>query len=141
LVKPSFALLWQLLRGKKPEYFNTEEFIKFCCVGVGNTLLDFGVYWFASGFLALQASRVISWVVAGIFSYVLNKKVFHSKSKGAGTALRFMAVNILSLLIGLAVMQFFIYCGFGRFPVYVFAEFVMVFSNYFGYKFWCFKKN
>jgi putative flippase GtrA len=52
----------------------TLKMISFALVGLGNTLIDFGVFTFAYEFLKLPliASNIVAWLVAVSSSYVAN---------------------------------------------------------------------
>jgi putative flippase GtrA len=124
------------------EYFDTWEFIRFCCVGLVNTLVDFCVFMLAGLWLPPSPSRVVAWVAAGIFSYVANKRhVFYSRSKGTKPILRFVLVNLISLLGGLVFLELFLFWGFGRLVAYAATLPAIALGNYFGYKLWSFKED
>ncbi|MDR0828265.1 MAG: GtrA family protein [Desulfovibrio sp.] len=134
------SLIAKIVRRQNPQYFDIREFARFCCVGLANTALDFCVFMIASSWLAASPSRVIAWVVAGVFSYVLNKgHVFHSQSRGAKPVIRFALVNLFSLLLGLACLELFLFLGYGRLAAYVVTLPAIALGNYFGYKLWSFK--
>ena len=122
--------------------FDPVQFLSFCCVGVANTLVDFLVYFAASSFLPLSLSRVLSWAVACTFSYAVNKRwVFHHKEKGATTAVRFVIVGVLSLLLGLGILDLLLHFGWGHFTAYLATIPAITLGNYFGYRLWSFKKK
>jgi putative flippase GtrA len=124
------------------EYFDSWEFIRFCCVGLVNTLVDFCVFMLAAQWLPPSPSRVIAWVTAGVFSYVVNKRhVFCSRSKGAKPILRFALVNLISLLGGLFFLELFLFWGFGKLVAYVATLPAIALGNYFGYKLWSFRED
>ena len=142
LVHALLPLLRLLARKSSSEYFDPFEFIHFCCIGLANTLLDFCVYFAASYFMPLYAARTLSWVMAGSFSYVVNKRwVFRSTTKGSTPALRFIVVNVLGLSLGLGLMEVFLHFGWGRITAYVVTLPAIALGNYFGYKLWSFKKG
>jgi putative flippase GtrA len=135
-------LLRLIARKNRNEYFDPVQFLLFCCVGVANTLLDFLVYLLSSGFLPLTVARMLSWIVACTFSYTVNKRwVFHHKAGGATPALRFGLVNLLSLLLGLIILNLLTHFGWGRFVAYAATLPVIALGNSFGYKLWSFKKK
>jgi len=67
------------------------KIVRFAMIGVGNTLVDFGVFTVAYKVVGLPivASNVVAWMVAVSFSYVLNTHItFHVES---GRLLRYRA--------------------------------------------------
>src|SRR3954462_13764029 len=55
----------------------------FATIGIGNTLIDFGVFTFAYKVLALPLvpSNVLAWLIAVSGSYVMNSLItFHAES-------------------------------------------------------------
>ncbi len=135
-------LLRLLARKGGSEYFDPVEFLRFCCQGLANTLLDFCVYFAVSYVMPLFAARIVSWAVATSFSYVFNKRwVFRAEVSGGTPILRFTVVNVASLLFGLAMMQLFVWLGWGRFVAYLVTLPAIALGNYFGYKLWSFKEG
>lgn len=132
-----------LARKERAEVFDAVEFLLFCCVGAANTLLDFIVFLAASSVFPLYASRIASWAAACTFSYFVNKRwVFRAKSGGAGTAVRFIIVNLFGLALGIIMIEVLHgNMGWGRIPSYLASLPVTIFANYFGYKLWSFKKR
>jgi putative flippase GtrA len=125
-------------RGK--DYFDPEEFVRFCCVGVANTLLDFCVFLLAGLLVPPVPARTAAWMCAVSFSYVLNKRrVFRARTKGVLPLVRFVTVNVLGLLLGLAGMELLFFLGFGRFAAYAATLPAIALGNYFGYKLWSFR--
>ncbi|MDR1946494.1 MAG: GtrA family protein [Desulfovibrio sp.] len=134
------SLLRTVRRFRNKDYFDPAEFARFCCVGIANTLLDFGVYLLAGLLFPPIPSRVAAWLCAASFSYVLNKrKVFHAHTKGALPLVRFVTVNLLGLLLGLAGMELLFRLGFGKFVAYAATLPAIALGNYFGYKLWSFR--
>lgn len=83
------------------------KFIKFGITGVINTAVDFAVFWLLSLLGVNQyLSQIISYSCGMLNSYILNRSwTFESKSGFFGKQLfRFIAANILMLLISLAVL-------------------------------------
>jgi putative flippase GtrA len=59
------------------------KLVSFALVGLGNTVIDFGVFTFAYQFLhlSLVASNVVAWLIAVSCSYVVNTMTtFHAES-------------------------------------------------------------
>jgi putative flippase GtrA len=82
----------------------------FATIGVGNTLIDFGVFTFAYKILELPLvpSNVLAWLVAVSVSYVMNSLItFHAESgrtlnrKGY---LTFVASGILGVIAATTVL-------------------------------------
>jgi putative flippase GtrA len=134
------ALLLPAGRFFSKRCFDPAEFVRFCCVGVANTLLDFGVYFLAGLLLPPLPARTAAWICAVSFSYTLNKRrVFHARTGGALPFARFITVNVLGLFLGLAGMELLFRLGSGKFTAYAATLPAIALGNYFGYKLWSFR--
>ena len=86
------------------------KFIKFCLVGVLNTLVDNLIF---AGLLFLglnrNISKVVSYSLATLHSYLWNKhRTIHNKEKKHGQLLsKFVVVNLISLGASLLVLNVF----------------------------------
>lgn len=87
-----------------------QKIMRFALIGVGNTLIDFGVFTVAYKVVGLPiiASNVVAWMVAVSCSYVLNTYItFHVES---GRLLRyrdylaFAASGVLGMVMTTAVL-------------------------------------
>lgn len=82
----------------------------FATIGVGNTLIDFGVFTFAYKVLELPLvpSNILSWLVAVSCSYVMNSLItFHAESGRALNRkgyLTFVASGILGVIAATTVL-------------------------------------
>jgi putative flippase GtrA len=127
-------------RFRRKEYFDPAEFVRFCCVGVANTLLDFCIFLLAGLLVPPLPARTAAWIGAASFSYVLNKRaVFHARTKGALPLVRFVTINLLGLFLGLSGMELFFRFGFGGSAAYAATLPAIALGNYFGYKLWSFR--
>lgn len=129
-------------------YHNSEmkKIIKFGCVGVINTAVDFLVFFSLTTFLHLNvySSQFCSYIIATFNSYFLNRTfTFKSKDEFVGAELlRFILVNLTSLLLSLGLMYIFndilqmdkMICKILITP-FTFAV------NYLGNRLWVFKKH
>ena len=81
------------------------QFIRFCCVGAANVLVDYGVYRALGFVMPIYAARGLSWMVACLFSYAINRRwTFKARDKGLWPVVRFGAVNAASLGLGLGLL-------------------------------------
>lgn len=118
------------------------RFITFCCVGAANTLVDFllyslGIWLGVSPYIARAAA-----MTAGcLFSFFGNRAwTFKATDKGAAPLLRFAAVNLCTLCLGVFLLFLFKKAGFGNTAAYALSLPFTLASNYFGYKLWVFKE-
>lgn len=85
-----------------------KQFLKFCLVGVLNTLLDFAVYWFLTRSLGMYFfyANFISVLVAMSFSFVMNKFwTFSNFNKNIKKQyLQFAAVNLIYYILNNAII-------------------------------------
>lgn len=85
------------------------QFIKFCIVGVLNTAIDFLAFngltvLFGLGSFNYVIMKAVSFLISSINSFLLNKNwVFKKKSANKKTALKFLSVASIGLLINTAV--------------------------------------
>lgn len=83
------------------------QFVRFCVVGIGNTVADLGLFWLLSraGAPYLMA-QVLSYSAGVLNSYLLNRTwTFRVTGKiQALEATKFVLVNVLSLLASTGVL-------------------------------------
>lgn len=116
------------------------HFIRFCCVGGLNFLVDFSVYGLLSLFIPIYPARVGSWVAACLFSYLMNRRwTFKAADRGILPLLRFFSVNLASLVLGLGLLYLFTSLGCGRILAYLLTIPFTMLANYLGYRFWSFR--
>lgn len=119
-----------------------KQFLRFCCVGLANTLVDFLLY---AGLLLLGLSpylcRAASWVGACLFSYLVNRSfTFRAGDTGFWPVARFLIVSTVSLGLGLVLLYVFKSMGCGdKLAFFLSLPFTMA-ANYLGYRFWAFRK-
>lgn len=83
------------------------RFLRFCTVGVGNTAVDFTVFFLlALGGFPYLAAQALSYAAGMVNSYFLNRRwTFRVVRKANGLeAGRFIIVNALSLLVSLGLL-------------------------------------
>jgi len=84
----------------------TPEFVKYCIVGGGNTLLTAVVIMTLTFFgLSLFLSNAIGYVVGIIFSFVMNSIFTFKKKVCARNLLRFMLVCFICYIVNVFVMK------------------------------------
>ncbi|MCX6745860.1 MAG: GtrA family protein [Candidatus Parcubacteria bacterium] len=120
------------------------QFVKFCLVGVLNTLIDFGVYLFFSRWLGLYYlfANFISVIVAMTFSFFLNKywTFQNSEKKIKSQYLKFALVNLVYFLLYNVIF----FCLVNYLNVYdlgakVAAIAIGLFWNFLANRYWTFK--
>lgn len=118
------------------------RFIKFCGVGVANVLVDFGSYsFFLFAGISPYLARSLSWITACIFSYFVNRSwTFNAKDSGFLPIVRFSVVNLCSLGFGIFLLYVFKQLSFGDKLSFLFSLPFTTVMNFFGYRFWAFKK-
>ncbi len=135
------------------KYPNLFEFMKFAVVGVIGTVIDFGFYTLLSrGFgMYYMYARAISVLLAIGNNFILNKYwTFKSGKSGRVKAesVKFFIVSILNYCLNLGIMYAIVEFSsaeqlFGDYEDYfaiIVAIGIVLFSNYFGNKYWTFKK-
>ncbi len=118
------------------------QFLKFCCVGTANFLVDFCSYLLLALAMPIYPARTVSWVLACLFSYAVNRAwTFQTHDAGPRPLLRFFTVNLASLLLGLALLYAFTQLGFGRAAAFLLTLPFTLAANFLGYKFWVFTER
>ena len=101
----------------KAQYHKYEEIINYLIVGILTTVVSLVVKWGllftifnAKNSIELQASVILSWIVAVTFAYVTNRIfVFKSKNKNIlKEIIGFFGARILTLLLDMGIMWFFV---------------------------------
>jgi len=113
---------------------------KFCCVGVLSTGISFGAYLVLSNIMNLCLAYALSWIVACVCSYVMNKLwTFRATDTGLTPFIKFVTVNLCSLGLGLLAMYVLTSLGGGRIWSYIFSLPITMTASYLGYRYWSFK--
>ncbi len=123
---------------------HVRQFIKFGIVGLGNTVIDFGIFTLGTRLLHLQylLANTLSWICAVFFSFSLNKYwTFRSLDATAihRQYFKFFIVSLISLLISLALLSYLIgQLGMQDLVAKGATIVVVMFWNFFMNKFWTF---
>jgi len=123
-----------------------KSFIRFACVGVLNTCVDFGVFTLLNRLLMVNymLSQAAGFIAGIINSFIFNKrwtfKEANTQSKTITQFMQFVVVNGMSLLISLLGMKIMVdTIGWHVMISKVAVTFIIQLVNYFGYKLWVFK--
>jgi putative flippase GtrA len=131
----TYRLAW---RGRK----NMQTLWRFCVVGVGNTFVDFIVFFLLTSIgVAALFAQVFSYMAGVVNSYVWNRLwTFRVKRKATiEEFFRFITVNLLSLACTLILL--FIYQEIGNGPLLagkMIATVGGIAVNFVGSRFWVF---
>lgn len=134
------------------------QFIKFGLIGGLNTVIDFALlntFFWATGVYSgslVILFNIISFTVAVINSYVLNKKwTFNSTKKDVSAQLsKFITISLVGLLINTAIV--FVVTSYVKAPfnlseglwangAKIFATVFALVWNFIGYKLWAFAEK
>jgi len=123
-----------------------KQFIKFCLVGVLNTLIDFAIYYFLTRIIGIYflAANFISVLAAMTFSFVFNKywtfKNFDSQIKKQ--YLQFALVNLVYFLLNNSIVWLGVTVfGLGDLWSKLLATAIGLGWNFGANKLWTFKEN
>lgn len=122
------------------------QFVRFCIVGIFNTIIDYGVYLFFSRIMGLffLYANILAILVAMTFSFFVNKywtfNNFEKKIKSQYA--KFFLIGIVyfvlyNLIFYISVNNFQIYDLWAK----VIAIAIGLFWNFIANKYWTFKKN
>lgn len=117
------------------------RFLKFCAVGVANALVDFCCYSLLLLLVSPYLSRSLSWAIACLFSYLVNRRwTFKAADRGLQPLVRFCVVNLCSLCFGLVLLYAYKHMGFGDKWAFILTLPLTTATNYLGYRFWTFRQ-
>ena len=125
----------------------TKRFARFGTVGIGNTIIDYGLYILLTRVFDVYylIATVLSWLVAVMFSFIMNKYwTFRANNHRDATkqSARFLAVNIVGLLFSTALLFIFVSrLGIPDLIGKVMIIGILMFWNFFLNKFWTFKET
>jgi putative flippase GtrA len=114
-----------------------KELIRFGIVGVGNTLIDFGVFWLLTHVfgLWLLVANTLGFAAAVLNSYILNK--YWTFGHTGRPAFKEFRNFLIVVLIGLAISNITVYAfaeALGVYPAKGLSIIVTMIWNYFGSK-------
>jgi putative flippase GtrA len=98
-----------------------QQFVKFCVVGATSTVIDAGILWFLkfSCHWSVPPAQTLSFVVAVTNGYIWNS-LWTFKGRGSGKQheqyLKFVAVNIVGLILNLLIINGVFYALTGSSP-------------------------
>ncbi|MDD5341307.1 MAG: GtrA family protein [Patescibacteria group bacterium] len=122
------------------------QFLKFCLVGILNTIIDYGVYLFFSRALGLYFlyANIVSVLVAMTFSFFANKywTFGNFENKLASQYLKFFLIAIFYFILYNAIFYFSVkYLNVFDLLAKLVAIALGLFWNFFANKYWTFKKD
>ncbi|HEX9664849.1 MAG TPA: GtrA family protein, partial [Patescibacteria group bacterium] len=130
------------------KYPIARQFIKFCLVGVSNTVIDFGVYlgltrlflFWRTHFLI---ANFVAFSLAASWSYFLNKYwTFRDKEKFTQAQyLKFFLVSLVGLGLTQIVLYSLVVAGLYDLFAKLIAVIVVVFWNFLANKYWTFRSR
>ncbi|MFH0853264.1 MAG: GtrA family protein [bacterium] len=123
------------------------QFIKFCIVGVGNTIADFVVYFALTRYLGIfyLVANFISFITAATLSFVLNKFwTFRDNRRHAikGQYAKFLLVSTIGAVLAEATLFLFVhYFSVNDLIAKLLVAGIIVFWNFFANKYWTFRQK
>ncbi len=149
------STLWQQLEQsrfaqQRPTVF---EFLKFAVVGVTGTIVDFGIYALLTRgmFVYYITARAVSVFLAILNNFILNKHWTFQRGTSGKTKSeygKFFIVSVVNYFLNLGIMYTIveftsaeqIFGSYEDFFAIGVAIGIVLFSNYFGNKYWTFRK-
>lgn len=116
--------------------------VRFLVVGVSNTAMGAGLFWFAHRTLSAAPSQVISYSISTCWSYYWNRRwTFQSQGRVASEAVRFFTLQtgfmlLSSTLLGLLVDR----KHFPAAPSWLGVVAFITVLNFLASRYWAFKK-
>lgn len=120
------------------------EFARFSVVGAASTIVNYGVFLVLLSIFRLDyiLSAAIGYLSGVVVGFTLNKRfTFGSQGKVSSEALRYLAVYIISLFLGLSLLKFLVGSADVSAPMAnVLVIGVTTLTNFLGSKFFAFRK-
>ena len=121
------------------------KFIRFSIVGVGNTLVNWIIFFIlnACGIYYI-ISNIIAYAVATINSYIWNSLWVFKYGQGLkiNTSIKFFILNLIGLTVNTSIMYVLVdIFNFKKFVALVIASIFVVIMNYTVNKLWVFREK
>ena len=121
------------------------KFIRFSIVGVGNTLINWTIFFIlnACGVYYVIAN-IIAWIIATLNSYVWNSLWVFKYKKGLqiNTSVKFFALNLAGMTVNTTILYLMVdKLGFSKLVGLIIASVIVVIMNYTVNKLWVFREK
>ena len=133
---------------KLKELINNNDLItliRFSIVGVGNTLVNWGIFFILNAFgVYYIISNIIAYIIATINSYIWNSLWVFKYRQGLNinTSVKFFILNLVGLTVNTTIMYILVdILNFNKFIALVIASVLVVMMNYTINKLWVFKEK
>ena len=133
---------------KLKEFIKNNDLIKlirFSIVGVGNTLVNWGIFFILNAFgVYYIISNIIAYIIATINSYIWNSLWVFKYGQGLNinTSVKFFILNLVGLTVNTTIMYILVdILNFNKFIALVIASVLVVMMNYTINKLWVFKEE
>ena len=125
------------------------KLIRFSIVGVGNTLVNWGIFFILNAFgvyyiISNIIAYIIEYIIATINSYIWNSLWVFKYGQGLdiNTSVKFFILNLVGLTANTTIMYILVYIlNLNKFMALVLASVVVVIMNYTINKLWVFKEE
>ena len=121
------------------------KLIRFSIVGVGNTLVNWGIFFILNAFgVYYIISNIIAYTIATINSYIWNSLWVFKYGQGLNinTSVKFFILNLVGLTANTTIMYILVdILNLNKFMALVLASVVVVIMNYTINKLWVFKEE
>lgn len=121
------------------------KLIRFSIVGVGNTLVNWSIFFILNAFgVYCIISNIIAYIIATINSYIWNSLWVFKYGQGLNinTSVKFFILNLVGLTVNTTIMYILVdILNFNKFIALVIASVLVVMMNYIINKLWVFKEE
>lgn len=121
------------------------KLIRFSIVGVGNTLVNWSIFFLLNAFgVYYIISNIIAYIIATINSYIWNSLWVFKYGQGLNinTSVKFFILNLVGLTVNTTIMYILVdILNFNKFIALVIASVLVVMMNYTINKLWVFKEE
>lgn len=121
----------------------SRELISYLVAGILTTLVNFLIYYFLIFFgIEYKAANTTAFLISVIFAFFINKKyVFLSNQESTKEFMKFFAGRIFTYALDIGTMMFLVeLLGVSLYSAKIWANAVVMVSNYLLSKFWIFRQ-
>jgi len=121
---------------------SSDQIIKFCLVGVLNTIIGYGIFFISLQFINYLLALIVAHIIGVANSFFWNKYwVFRSEKNKIREFLKFYSVYGIMLLLNIVVLYFFVsFLSIRPEISQLLILPVLTLLTYTGHKYWSFKK-
>lgn len=118
------------------------QVLRFGIIGAAAAVIDYGVYYMLFPITGIIISKAVSYVLATFFTFIMNKLwTFGAKAYSRSEIVRFISLYALSIFINNIVNKAVFSLSKEKLAGFLAATAICAAVNFFGLKYFVFRKN